>query len=43
MPVIRHLDWFRDRARIKRLLFDGVLDPGGGSSRPGAVGKPVSA
>ncbi|MFD4631168.1 enolase C-terminal domain-like protein [Streptomyces sp. NPDC058284] len=40
VPNIRHLEWFHDHVRIERLLFDGVLDPGGGSIRPGASGEP---
>lgn len=40
MPNIRHLEWFHDHVRIERLLFDGVLDPEGGSIRPGASGEP---
>jgi L-alanine-DL-glutamate epimerase-like enolase superfamily enzyme len=33
-PNIRHLEWFHDHDRIERMLFDGVLDPAGGSVRP---------
>ncbi|MFF9765672.1 enolase C-terminal domain-like protein [Streptomyces sp. NPDC014636] len=40
VPNLRHLEWFHDHARIERLLFDGVLDPGGGSITPGADGAP---
>ncbi|MGW2645702.1 enolase C-terminal domain-like protein [Streptomyces sp. NPDC001393] len=40
VPNLRHLEWFHDHVRIERLLFDGVLDPGGGSVRPGADGAP---
>lgn len=36
----RHLEWFHDHVRIERLLFDGVLDPGGGAVTPGADGAP---
>ncbi|MDX2934888.1 enolase C-terminal domain-like protein [Streptomyces ipomoeae] len=31
VPNLRHLEWFHDHARIERLLFDGALDPRGGS------------
>lgn len=40
VPNLRHLEWFHDHVRIERLLFDGVLDPGGGSITPGADGAP---
>lgn len=30
-PNLRHLEWFHDHDRIERLLFDGVLDPSGGT------------
>ncbi|MEV5149532.1 enolase C-terminal domain-like protein [Streptomyces sp. NPDC052727] len=40
VPNLRHLEWFHDHVRIERLLFDGVLDPGGGSVTPGADGTP---
>ncbi|AOR30270.1 mandelate racemase [Streptomyces fodineus] len=40
LPNLRHLEWFHDHVRIERLLFDGVLDPGGGSVTPGADGAP---
>ncbi|MGW3210131.1 enolase C-terminal domain-like protein [Streptomyces sp. NPDC001135] len=40
VPNLRHLEWFHDHVRIERLLFDGVLDPGGGSVTPGAGGAP---
>lgn len=33
-PNVRHLEWFADHDRIERLLFDGVLDPHGGTVRP---------
>ncbi|MFF8404284.1 enolase C-terminal domain-like protein [Streptomyces sp. NPDC015684] len=38
VPNLRHLEWFHDHVRIEGLLFDGVLDPGGGSVTPGADG-----
>jgi len=34
IPNLRHLEYFADHARVDRLLFDGVLDPVGGSLRP---------
>ena len=34
VPNLRHLEWFHDHVRIESLLFDGVLDPTGGSVRP---------
>jgi L-alanine-DL-glutamate epimerase-like enolase superfamily enzyme len=39
-PNVRHLEWFHDHVRIETALFDGCLDPGGGTvapdlSRPG--------
>ncbi|MFB6959787.1 enolase C-terminal domain-like protein [Streptomyces sp. NPDC056309] len=40
VPNLRHLEWFHDHVRIERLLFDGVLDPDGGSITPGADGAP---
>ncbi|MDX3095513.1 enolase C-terminal domain-like protein [Streptomyces sp. ME01-24h] len=39
-PNLRHLEWFHDHVRIERLLFDGTLDPGGGTVSPGADGAP---
>jgi L-alanine-DL-glutamate epimerase-like enolase superfamily enzyme len=33
---LRHLEWFDDHVRVERLLFDGVLEPVGGSLRPDA-------
>jgi L-alanine-DL-glutamate epimerase-like enolase superfamily enzyme len=40
VPNLRHLEWFHDHVRIERILFDGVLDPAGGSITPGADGAP---
>lgn len=34
VPNLRHLEYFADHARVERLLFDGVLDPDGGTLRP---------
>ncbi|HVX43765.1 MAG TPA: enolase C-terminal domain-like protein [Mycobacteriales bacterium] len=33
-PNFRHLEWFHDHVRIENLLFDGVLDPAGGTITP---------
>ncbi|HEU0086198.1 MAG TPA: enolase C-terminal domain-like protein [Pseudonocardiaceae bacterium] len=33
-PNLRHLEWFHDHVRIEQMLFDGTLDPAGGSIRP---------
>jgi L-alanine-DL-glutamate epimerase-like enolase superfamily enzyme len=38
VPNLRHLEWFHDHVRIEQHLFDGALDPGGGTIRPGASG-----
>ncbi|MFD5793014.1 enolase C-terminal domain-like protein [Streptomyces diastatochromogenes] len=40
IPNLRHLEWFHDHVRIERLLFDGVLDPGGGAITPRGDGPP---
>ncbi|MFD0277232.1 enolase C-terminal domain-like protein [Kitasatospora sp. NPDC127111] len=40
VPNCRHLEWFHDHVRIERLLFDGTLDPAGGTVTPGADGAP---
>jgi L-alanine-DL-glutamate epimerase-like enolase superfamily enzyme len=34
VPNLRHLEYFHDHARVDRLLFDGVLDPDGGTPDP---------
>ncbi|MFE9611143.1 enolase C-terminal domain-like protein [Streptomyces sp. NPDC006012] len=34
VPNLRHMEWFHDHVRVERLLFDGVLDPRGGSVTP---------
>ena len=39
-PNLRHLEWFHDHVRIESMLFEGTLDPTGGTitpdpSRPG--------
>ncbi|MEH0416942.1 enolase C-terminal domain-like protein [Streptomyces sp. B21-083] len=39
VPNLRHLEWFHDHVRIERILFDGVLDPAGGSIDPGSGGE----
>jgi L-alanine-DL-glutamate epimerase-like enolase superfamily enzyme len=33
-PNLRHLEWFHDHVRIESMLFDGALDPTGGTVRP---------
>lgn len=35
VPNLRHLEWFHDHVRIENLFFRGVLDPAGGTVRPG--------
>ncbi|MCG6494228.1 enolase C-terminal domain-like protein [Kitasatospora sp. A2-31] len=40
VPNCRHLEWFHDHVRVERLLFDGTLDPAGGTVTPGADGTP---
>ncbi|WP_078879344.1 enolase C-terminal domain-like protein [Streptomyces sp. NRRL B-24720] len=40
VPNLRHLEWFHDHVRIEQLLFEGVLDPAGGTIKPGASGAP---
>lgn len=39
-PNLRHLEWFHDHARIEGMLFEGTLDPGGGTIAPGTDGSP---
>ncbi len=34
IPSFRHLEYFHDHARLEPMLFDGVLEPEGGSLRP---------
>jgi L-alanine-DL-glutamate epimerase-like enolase superfamily enzyme len=34
VPNLRHLEYFHDHQRIERMLFDGTLDPHGGTMRP---------
>lgn len=39
VPNLRHIEWFHDHVRIESMLFDGALDPTGGTVRPdGGVG-----
>ncbi|MFD7729315.1 enolase C-terminal domain-like protein [Kitasatospora phosalacinea] len=38
--TVRHLEWFHDHVRVESLLFDGTLDPSGGTVTPGADGAP---
>ncbi|MEU7722960.1 enolase C-terminal domain-like protein [Streptomyces tibetensis] len=40
VPNLRHLEWFHDHVRIERILFDGILDPRGGSVTPGGGVEP---
>jgi L-alanine-DL-glutamate epimerase-like enolase superfamily enzyme len=34
VPNLRHLEWFHDHVRIENMLFDGTLDPTGGTLTP---------
>jgi Enolase C-terminal domain-like len=34
IPNLRHVEYFHDHQRIEQMLFDGVLDPGGGLLTP---------
>ena len=34
VPNLRHLEYFHDHQRIEQMLFDGTLDPHGGTMRP---------
>ncbi|MDN3021926.1 enolase C-terminal domain-like protein [Streptomyces sp. S.PB5] len=34
IPNLRHIEWFHDHVRIESLLFDGALDPTGGTVTP---------
>ena len=40
VPNVRHLEWFHDHVRIESMLFDGALDPSGGTVGPGTGGAP---
>ncbi|MBL0705823.1 enolase C-terminal domain-like protein [Sinomonas cellulolyticus] len=33
-PELRHLEWFHDHTRLEAMLFDGTLDPSGGTITP---------
>ena len=33
---LRHVEYFHDHGRVERILFDGVMDPTGGTLRPDA-------
>lgn len=37
---LRHPEWFHGPVRIESRFFDGILDPAGGTVRPGADGAP---
>jgi L-alanine-DL-glutamate epimerase-like enolase superfamily enzyme len=39
IPNLAHVEYFHDHARVDRLLFDGVLDPDGGTLTP-ALDRP---
>jgi L-alanine-DL-glutamate epimerase-like enolase superfamily enzyme len=34
VPNLRHVEYFHDHQRIERAIFDGALDPGGGTLTP---------
>lgn len=34
IPNLRHLEWFHDHVRIESMVFDGTVDPTGGTIRP---------
>jgi L-alanine-DL-glutamate epimerase-like enolase superfamily enzyme len=34
IPNLRHVEYFHDHQRIERMLFDGALDPAGGTMTP---------
>ncbi|WP_245862453.1 enolase C-terminal domain-like protein [Georgenia soli] len=34
VPNLRHLEWFHDHVRVESMVFDGTLDPAGGTVRP---------
>ena len=36
VPNLRHVEYFHDHQRIERMLFDGTLDPRGGTMAPGS-------
>ncbi|MBA8975940.1 mandelate racemase [Streptomyces sp. SID7804] len=36
VPNLRHIEWFHDHVRVEDMLFDGALDPTGGTVAPGA-------
>ncbi|MFZ3565579.1 enolase C-terminal domain-like protein [Streptomyces sp. BH097] len=38
VPNLRHVEWFHDHVRIESMFFAGVLDPTGGTVRPGQNG-----
>ncbi|WP_329459665.1 enolase C-terminal domain-like protein [Streptomyces sp. NBC_01497] len=40
VPNLRHIEWSHDHVRVESALFDGVLDPAGGTVEPGASGAP---
>jgi len=34
VPNLRHVEYFHDHQRIETMLFEGALDPPGGTMRP---------
>jgi L-alanine-DL-glutamate epimerase-like enolase superfamily enzyme len=34
VPNLRHVEYFHDHQRIEQMLFDGALDPDGGTLTP---------
>ncbi|WP_234434292.1 enolase C-terminal domain-like protein [Streptomyces sp. NRRL F-5126] len=40
VPNLRHVEWRRDHVVAETALFDGVLDPQGGTLDPAASGEP---
>jgi len=34
VPNLRHMEWFHDHVRIESMLFEGALDPAGGTVTP---------
>ncbi len=34
VPNLRHIEWFHDHVRVEDMIFDGALDPTGGTVHP---------
>jgi hypothetical protein len=34
METLEHVEYFHDHVRVEGLLFDGTLDPAGGTLKP---------